>query len=176
MHRLAAEPRSIAGLLFPCQYFCGTILVTPYSMVWAWQISRVGPMASYWLSCPLHFCLLLFFLFILSFYLLVLWGWGLRADRVLISLSQPCITNHFNNKKNNNYLIRSRNIAIIVAVKKIHEREMKYARNEEREMKSHLVTDPLGENKTMERTEKFLQWNGRRVCWNPMKYCNNITR
>ena len=31
---LAAEPRSIAGLLFPCQYICGTILVTPESMVW----------------------------------------------------------------------------------------------------------------------------------------------
>ena len=39
----------------------------------------------------------------------------------------------------------------------IHEREMKYAGNEEHEMKSHLVNDPLGENKTMERTEEFLQ-------------------
>ena len=37
---------------------------------------------------------------------------------------------------------------------------------------SHLVTDPSGENKTMERTEEFLQWNGRRVCWNLMKYNN----
>ena len=27
------------------------------------------------------------------FYWLVLSGWGLRTDRVLIALSQPCITN-----------------------------------------------------------------------------------
>ena len=26
---LAAEPHSMAGVLFPCQYLCGTILVTP---------------------------------------------------------------------------------------------------------------------------------------------------
>ena len=51
----------------------------------------------------------------------------------------------FNN--NNNYLIHSRNIVIIVAVKKIHECEMKYAGYEEHEMKSHFVTDPLGENR-----------------------------
>ena len=31
---LAAEPRSTARLLSPCQYLCGTILVAPYSMVW----------------------------------------------------------------------------------------------------------------------------------------------
>ena len=29
---LAAELRSTAGLLFSCQYLCGTILVTPYSI------------------------------------------------------------------------------------------------------------------------------------------------
>ena len=34
MHLFGAEPRSIAGLLFPCQYLCGTILVTPFLMVW----------------------------------------------------------------------------------------------------------------------------------------------
>ena len=39
---LAAEPRSIAGILFPCQYLDGTILVTPHSMVWDWRISRAG--------------------------------------------------------------------------------------------------------------------------------------
>ena len=41
---LAVEPRSTIGLLFPCQYLCGTILVTPYSMVWDWRVSRAGPM------------------------------------------------------------------------------------------------------------------------------------
>ena len=34
MRLLAAEPRCIAGLLFPCQYLRGTILVTWLSMVW----------------------------------------------------------------------------------------------------------------------------------------------
>ena len=47
MRLLAAEPRSTAGLLFLCQYLCGTILVTPYSMVWDWRVSRAGPMRSH---------------------------------------------------------------------------------------------------------------------------------
>ena len=33
-HRLAAEPCSIAGLLFHSRCPSGTILLTPYSMVW----------------------------------------------------------------------------------------------------------------------------------------------
>ena len=32
---------------------------------------------------------------LLSFYGLVLWGWGLRTDRVLIALSQPSVANLF---------------------------------------------------------------------------------
>ena len=40
------------------------------------------------LGCSLHFCLLLLFLSLLSFYMLVLWGWGLRTDGVLITLYQ----------------------------------------------------------------------------------------
>ena len=51
--------------------------------------------ALFWPSCSLPFSLLLFYLSLLSFYGLVLWGWGLRTDRVLIALSQPCITNRF---------------------------------------------------------------------------------
>ena len=58
-------------------------------------VSRAGPMPFYWPSCSFTFCLLLFSLSLLSFYGLVLWGWGLRTDRVLIALSQPCITNLF---------------------------------------------------------------------------------
>ena len=53
---LAAEPR----LLFPCQYLCGTNLVTPYSMLRAWRVSRGWPMPSLWPNCSLPFCLLLF--------------------------------------------------------------------------------------------------------------------
>ena len=74
----------------PCQYLCGTILVTQYLMVYDWQVSRAGPMLFYWPSCSLTFCLLLFSLSLLSFDGLVLWGWGLRIDMVLIALSQPC--------------------------------------------------------------------------------------
>ena len=48
-----------------------------------------------WPSCSLPFCLLLFYLSLPSFFRLVLWFWGLRTDRVLIALSQPCITNIF---------------------------------------------------------------------------------
>ena len=87
MRLLAAEPLSIARHLFPGQCLCGTILVTPCSMVWDWRVSRAGPMP----SCSLIFYLLLFSISLLSFYGLVLWGWGLRSDRLLIALSQPCI-------------------------------------------------------------------------------------
>ena len=61
------------------------------SMVWDWA----GPMPFYWPSCSLTFCLLLFSLSILSFCGLVLWGCGLRTDRVLFDLSQLCIANLF---------------------------------------------------------------------------------
>ena len=91
MHLLAAEPSSKAGLLFPCHNLCGTILVTPYSMVWDWQVSRAGPMPFYWPSCPppiLSPRIFPFSSFILG---LVLRGWFLRTDMVLIALSQPCI-------------------------------------------------------------------------------------
>ena len=95
MRRLAAEPSSIAGLLFPCQYLCETILVTPFSMVSDWQVSRAGPMPFYWPSCSLTIFLLLFYLSLLSFCWLVLRGWCLRIDRVLIAHSEPCIANLF---------------------------------------------------------------------------------
>ena len=44
VHRLAAEPCSTAGLLFPSRCPTGTILLTPYSMVWDWRVSSAGPM------------------------------------------------------------------------------------------------------------------------------------
>ena len=36
--------------LFPCQHFCGTILVTIYSMVWDRRVSRTGSMPFYFPS------------------------------------------------------------------------------------------------------------------------------
>ena len=94
-HRYTYAPprcRTSQGLLFPGHDLCGAILVAPYSMVWDWRISRAGTMPFYWPSCSLTFCLLLFSLSPLPLYRLVLCGWGRRTDRVLIALSQPCIT------------------------------------------------------------------------------------
>ena len=96
MHRLAAEPRSAAGLLFPSRCPCGMILLTPYSMVWDWRVSRAGPMLFYWPKMLYPFYnLRLFFPSVLSVYWLVLWGWGLRTDRVYITQSQPCTADLF---------------------------------------------------------------------------------
>ena len=51
--------------------------------------------AFFWPSCSLLFCLQLFSLSLLFLYRSVVWGWGLRTNRVLISLSRPCIANLF---------------------------------------------------------------------------------
>ena len=48
-----------------------------------------------------YYSLLLFSLSLLSVYRMVLWGWGLRTDRVYITLSQPC-TFFYNNNNDNN--------------------------------------------------------------------------
>ena len=62
MHRLAAEPRSTARFLFPSRCSSGTILLTQYSMVWYWRVSRPGPMFFYWPKqlYPYYSLLLLF--------------------------------------------------------------------------------------------------------------------
>ena len=49
VHRYTyAPPRCTAGLLFPSRCPSGTILLTPYSMVWDWPVSTAGPMLLYW--------------------------------------------------------------------------------------------------------------------------------
>ena len=100
MHRLAAEPCSTVGLLFSSRCPSGTILLTPYSMVWDWlAVSRAGPTLLYWpkLLYP-YYSLLLFFPFY-SFCLYISWycgaGRGLRTDRVYITLAQPCTADLF---------------------------------------------------------------------------------
>ena len=96
MHRLAAEPHSTAGLLFPYRCPSGTILLTPYSMVWDWWVSRTLPMNFIGLSCSIPTIVYYSFsLSLLSVYRLVLCGWGLRTDRVCITLSQPCTADLF---------------------------------------------------------------------------------
>ena len=82
-------------VLYPSQYLCETILVTPYSMAWDWWVSRAGPTPFYWPSGSLPVCLVLLSIYFILFYGLVLWGWGLRTDRVFLALSQPCIANLF---------------------------------------------------------------------------------
>ena len=64
MHRLVAEPRSTAVLLFPSRCPSGMILLTPYPMVWDWRVSRAEPMLFYWhqLLHP-YYNLVLFFPF-----------------------------------------------------------------------------------------------------------------
>ena len=56
------------GFLFRSQYPSGTILLTPYSMVWAWRVSRAGPMLFTGLSCsiPLTIVFYYFSIFLLS--------------------------------------------------------------------------------------------------------------
>ena len=64
MHRLAAGPCSTGGLLFPSRCPSGTILLTPYSMVWDWRVLIAGSMLFYWLQLLYpYYSLLLFFPF-----------------------------------------------------------------------------------------------------------------
>ena len=91
MHCLAAEPRSTSGLLFSSQYPSGTIMLTPYSMVWDWQVSRAAPMFFYWpKQLYPYYCHLYFSLSLLPVYKLVLW-----TDKVYITLSQHCTADLF---------------------------------------------------------------------------------
>ena len=64
IRHLAAEHRSAAGLFFLSQCPSRTILLTPYSMVWDWRVSRAEPMLFYWPKLLyLYYSLLLFFPF-----------------------------------------------------------------------------------------------------------------
>ena len=107
MRRLAAEPRNTAGILFFSQCSSGTILLTPYSMVWDWLVSRAGPMLLIGLSCSIPIIVVYYFsLSLLSLYWLVLWGWGLWTDRVYITLSLSlALPTSFNNNNNTNNIV-----------------------------------------------------------------------
>ena len=108
MHRLAAEPCSTAGLLFPSRCLSGTILLTPFSMVWDWRVSRAGSMLLYWpkLLYPYH-SLQLFFPFL--FFLSIGWYCGagvfglIGCTSLSLSLALPTF---FNNNNNNSSLSR----------------------------------------------------------------------
>ena len=85
MHRLAAEPRCKAGLLFPSQCPSGTILLTHIHWYGTGGFQEQGQ----YFSIAISFCIptIVFYYFslsLLSVYRLVLWGWGLQTDRVYI--------------------------------------------------------------------------------------------
>ena len=83
MRLLAAEPRSTAGPLYPSQSPCGPNMLTLYSMVWEWLISRAGPIFFYWYKLLYPFVFFYSFSFSLLYVCrLVLWGWGIWTDTV----------------------------------------------------------------------------------------------
>ena len=96
MRFLAAEHRSTAGLLFLSRCQSGTILQTPYSMVWDCGFQEQGRCFFIGLSCSIPTIVFYYFsLYLLHVYRLVLWGSGLRTDRVYITLSHPCTADLF---------------------------------------------------------------------------------
>ena len=102
MRRLAAEPRSTAGLLFHSQCLSGTILVTPYSMVR--DCLFFLEQSKYFfidVSCSILTIVFYVSFSLLSVYRLVLCGWGIRTDRCRsLSLSLALLTSFNNNNSN----------------------------------------------------------------------------
>ena len=103
MHRLAAEPRSAAGLLFPSLCPCGMILLTPYSMVLDWRFSRAGTMFFYWPKSSIPTIVICSFS--IFFFLSIGWYCGAGVFGLIgcisfsLSLALPTF---FNNNNNNN--------------------------------------------------------------------------
>ena len=58
-----ARSRWTPGILYPSQCPSGTILLTPYSIVWDGRVSGAGPMLSYWPKLLYPYDSLLFFPF-----------------------------------------------------------------------------------------------------------------
>ena len=101
--RLAAGPFSTAGLLVPSRCPSGTILLPPIRWCGTGGFQEQGHCFFIGLGCSIHTIVFYSFsLSLLSFYRLVLWGWGLRPDRVYITLSQPYAADLFNKNKNKN--------------------------------------------------------------------------
>ena len=99
-HRYTYVPPRCRTLQYRRTLFCsqcpsGTILLTSYSMVWDWRVSRAMPMLFYWPKQLYPFYSLLLFFPFSSSLRLVLLGWGLQTERVYITLSQPCTADLF---------------------------------------------------------------------------------
>ena len=101
MHRLAAEPCSTAGLLFSSRCPSGTILLTPYTMVWDWRFQEHGQCFFIGLSCSIP--TIIFYSFSISLLSLYI-GWYCGAGvfgligciPLSLSLALPSF---FNNNK-----------------------------------------------------------------------------
>ena len=105
MRHLAAEPCSTALLLFHSRCPSGMILLTPYSLVWDWRVSRAGPMLLYWpkLLYP-YYSLLLFFPFL--FFLSIGWYCGAGVFGLIGYTSLSCslaLPTFFNNSNNDRF-------------------------------------------------------------------------
>ena len=96
MHSLAAEPCSAAELLLAFRCPSGTILLAPFRWCGTGGFQEQGQCVFIGLSCSIP--TIVFYslsLSLLSVYRFVLLGWGLRTDRVYITLSQPCTADLF---------------------------------------------------------------------------------
>ena len=97
MGRLAAEPRIVP------QDFCSPLSVPLERSCWPhvrWcgtgAFQEQGQCFFIGLSCSIPTIVFYYFSFsLLSVYWLVLWDWGLRTDRVYITLSHPCTADLF---------------------------------------------------------------------------------
>ena len=87
---LAAEPRITAAPLFRSLCQCGTFLLTLYSIVWEWRVSRAGPMLFYWPKLLYPFLSSTIFPFLFFLYIGWYCGAGVFGLIGLITLSQPC--------------------------------------------------------------------------------------
>ena len=103
---LAVKRYTIAGPLFTSQYYCGTILLILYLIVWDWRVSRAWLMFYY--LPELLYPILSSTIFSLLFFLSIGWYceagvFGLIGYRSLsLSLALPTSFNNNNNNNNNN--------------------------------------------------------------------------
>ena len=107
MHCLSAEPCSAAGFLLPSWCPSGTTLLTPFSMVWDWRVSRAGPVLLYWPKL-LYAYYSLPTLFPFLFFLSIGWYCGagvfglIGCTSLSLSLALPTFFNNNNNNNNSN--------------------------------------------------------------------------
>ena len=98
MHFFTAEPCRTTGPLLPCQYICGTILVTSFLMVWDEQVKRAGPSFFIGLAArpPFASCFPFLFFLLMGWYCWAEIFWLIGCYSLFQSLALPIFLN--NNK------------------------------------------------------------------------------